>query len=306
MGEPTKCEGCGSTNIIPDPEHGQRYCVNCGLYVEEAVYEYYDPYPSYDTDGESVLLSVTDPSQVNKGLGALLPQEIFEIFPTIFTTLRRGFGRDTEERSFHAALPSLRLAWRITHLSNNLIKRSAQLYRLCIKRHLVRGMKREALAAATAYIAATEAGYKRDIVWVSEVMQVSVDEIVSCEIMIRDKIGYSADVPYVLEYIKDCATALHITQEVLKRMLDIGANVIDKKLEQGRHPASVAGAIVYFVCTDAGTKKSRKQIAKALNVISEKSIVRAGEFLAAVNAFVLQPETTTQEKSPKTATLDSI
>ena len=301
-----KCEACGNTNIVPDPEHGHRYCTRCGLYVEEAVYDYYDSNSSYETDEEPVALSVTDPAQVNKGLGTLLPQEILEILPTLFMTLRRGFGRDTEERSFHAALWSLKLAWRITHLSDDLIKRSAQLYRLCIKKRLVRGRKREALAAATAYLVATEAGYKRNIVWISEVMQVSVDEIVSCEMMIREKIGYSGDVPYVLEYIKNCAEPLRITQELLQRMLDVGTKVINKKLELGRHPASVAGAIVYAICIDAGMKVSRKQISKALKVISDKSILRAGEVLTAANAFAVLPEEVSQEKSQKPVTLDSI
>jgi len=263
------CPDCSSRNIILDWSLGECYCGSCGLIIEDRLVDYSDLSFTFTGDASSVHHSITSFMEKNHGLGTPLGK--------IFKMLTRGRIRNLSpegiERSFSDALPTLKAAWNALRLPLYLKIGSAMLYRKSIRLRLTKGRKIEGMALASIYNACENAKMPRDITKVARYLEVSPLTVYAYSKTIRREIHRYRPSASVRDYINKGTMALELSKWISDRAFELGEEVIKGRAELGKHPAVVAGVVIYRACRENEFKMSQSKIAEALSV-SERSIRR--------------------------------
>lgn len=272
------CGDCKSRNVILDDTLGEYYCSNCGLIIEDKVADFSDLSFTFTGDEKSGSHSPTSFLEAGKALGTPLGE--------IKRALRNLKGKylagpsDNLERSFNEALPSLQIAWNSLMLPHDLKVSSALLYRKCIRKRLTAGRKIEGMVLAVVQVACTSEGVQKDTSKVTEVLGVSVDMIEAYSKIINDEVGSAAKL-YVNDYVRKGIEAMGLPDAILEEAIELGNKVTLGRLEIGKHPAVVAGAVIYKMCLESGYDISQTKVAKNMNV-SERSVRRMSKELDAI------------------------
>ncbi len=264
------CEGCKSRNIRIDDIIGEYWCTDCGLVKEDKIIDYSDISYVYAGDGTSAHYA-TSFTMLNKGLGTPMRNLVSALTESL-NSIYFGGAEGNLERSFGAALPSLQKAWDSLKLPADLKNSSAILYRKCIRKKLTKGRRVDAMALAAIYLACTRADYQHDISKPAHDLGVSVDTVHEYARVI----GATKTIlrkPYVREYVMMCVTELSLPSDISDKALRTASYVVDKRLELGFHPGSVAGGIVYKICAANGKSLDHAKIA-AICKVTEKSVRR--------------------------------
>ncbi len=265
-----QCKGCGDTKITLDENLGEYYCSKCGLVVEDQVLDFSQVYlPS--ADGKQPSGAVTSFVSYNKGLGTLIDAKL-PVSKRLKSLHLIGTPTTKIERSFSRALPILESTWNILRVPKSVKAHSAILYYKCIVNGITQGRKTEEMVSAVVYIAcvAANTNQKRsDVARILEIPERRLKKQVNQIKRTLDK-DIEKDVYY---YIRLSLRSLNVSTKVRERIQRIISSVSEKKLEVGKHPAVVAGEIIYRACLGCGEEISQIRIAKSLN-ISERSIRR--------------------------------
>ena len=263
------CPDCSSRNIILDWSLGEVYCGNCGLIIEDKLVDYSDLSFTFTGDARSVHHSIASFMEKNRGLGTPLGM--------IFKMLTRGRIKDLSpegiERSFSDVLPTLKGAWNALRLPLYLKIGSAMIYRKSIRLRLTKGRKIEGMVLASIYNACENAKMPRDITKVAGYLEVSPLTVYAYSKTIRREMTRYRPSASVRDYINKGILALELSKWISDRALELGEEVVKGRAELGKHPAVVAGAVIYKACRENEAKISQSKIAKVLSV-SERSIRR--------------------------------
>ncbi|MGI0059284.1 MAG: hypothetical protein ACREBJ_05905, partial [Nitrosotalea sp.] len=159
---------------------------------------------------------------------------------------------------------------------------SAILYRKCIGKKITKGRKAEAMALAVVYNTCRAADISRNIENAARALEVPLNTLHSYSKIIERDTSTKLPTFYVYDYIKIGAKALSLPVVVNKKAIALGNYVVKKKLELGKHPGVVAGAVIYLAGLENGEQMSQKRIAKSLDV-SERSIRRVAKELSEID-----------------------
>ena len=266
-----QCLDCKSKSIILDNALGEYYCGDCGLIIEDNVADFSDFSFTFTGDEKSAHHSITSYMEVGKGLRTPFGDMIKRL-----KNLKRRYTESpfsNTERSFTEALPFLKMIWNRAALSTDLKISSAMLYRKCIRKRLITGRRIEEMTFATVYNICVAAQLEKDFEKIAKELEISMTNVYSYSELIKNETKHISEKLYVEDYIKRGISELNLSETISKRALLIGKEIVSKRLELGKHPAVVAGVILYKICLEKKEKVSQAQIAKALNV-SERSIRR--------------------------------
>lgn len=266
-----QCGDCRGSKVILDNTLGEYYCSDCGLIIEDNIADFSDLSFTFTGDEKSVRHSVTSFLEAGKGLGTSLGD--------IIKSLKNLKGKyiesptDNVERSFGEALPSLQTIWNSTKLPFDLKVSSALLYRKCIRKRLITGRRIEEMALSTVYNVCTAAQFDKDFARIAKELGVSMTNVYSYSELIKNETRPISEKLYVEDYIRKGITALNLSDSVSEMAVALGKDIVNKRLELGKHPAVVAGAIISKICSENKETVSQNKIARELG-ISERSIRR--------------------------------
>ncbi len=271
------CPDCNSDKIYVDWLLGEYYCYDCGLMIEDNIIDFSDISFIFDENGKLKNYSNTDPTRPDKGLGAMQPRSMLQRFTEDLQ--RRITFRPVEnvERSFFAALPALRRVWKSLDLPKGLRVDSAMIYRRCIKKRLTKGRITEGMAIAAVYVACTRSGMQNDMSRAAKALSVPMDTVQAYSRIVEGGTAPQTRF-YVRDYVKKGIESLKLPQTISEKAFEICKKVLSQKLEIGKHPAVVAGAIIYKAGLENKEEISQERIAKALGV-SERSVRRMTKIL---------------------------
>lgn len=266
-----ECPDCNSSKIYVDWFLGEYYCYDCGLIIEDNIVDFSDKSFAFDSEGNLKGYGATDLTKADRGLGTSIQEVVSALVKHLDSTF---FNTPVEnvERSFSQAQPVLQKVWSSLNLSSDLKTNSAMLYRKCIRKQMTKGRKTEEMALAVVYVACKRSGMHRDIAKTAKELSISMDTVQAYCKAIDDETSPKTKL-FVQDYVKKCTDSLKLPDQLTDIALKLNKKVTSKKLEIGKHPAVVAGAIVYKAGLENHEELSQAKIAKALSV-SERSIRR--------------------------------
>ena len=270
-----RCVGCNSRKVILDDRLGEYYCSDCGFIIEDNIVDFTDLSFLFTKDGRIRAHSLTSFLLANKGLGTPLLRKILRLFAKNLNPRYMQGPEGSIERGFRKALPSLKVVWNMLLLPPELKLSSAILYRKCIRKHLIGGRSVDGMALAAVHCACSSANIKRDISDAAKEFGIPTKLVYSYSRLIGDMTKPIRPRLYVNDYIKMGALALSLPEELSRKSERLG-NMVTKgrgRIDIGKHPAVVAGAVIYKATAGSGKRISQADVAKGLGV-SERSIRR--------------------------------
>lgn len=266
-----QCGDCKRKSIILDNTLGEYYCYNCGLIIEDNIADFSDLSFTFTGDETSIHHSIASFMKANKRLGSFIGNA--EKRSLGLKSQHLNSPQDNVERSFFEALPYLQMTWDALSLPQDLRITSAMLYRKCIRKKLTAGRNTAAMVLAVISKACSDAEFGINITKTAGEFGVSTGSIQSHYKVVSDNTRPDLSRQYVLDYIRKSIELLRLSEKTSENAIKFGKKVISKKVELGKHPAVVAGAIIYKVCLGTEEEVSQAKVAESLKV-SERSIRR--------------------------------
>ena len=266
-----QCGECKGRNVILDNVLGEYYCGGCGVVIEENIADFSDLSFTFTGDERSVHHSITSFLVAGNGLGTPLGGIIKRLRNLKGAYLESPM--DNVERNFKEALPTLQVIWNCTALPLDLKISSAMLYRKCIRKQLITGRRIEEMALAVVYNICIASGFQKDFAKTAKELGASMDAVYLYSELIKSRTRPVSVKPYVDDYIRRGISELNLPETVSERALALGREIVGKRLELGKHPAVVAGAVICRASAESGERTRKSDVAKALGV-SERSIRR--------------------------------
>lgn len=264
------CFECQGTRIITDNILGEYYCEECGLIIEDNMFDL-SAYTRTSQGVDDAPAPTTKFTKVNKGLGTIFNitndlKSLIYTFRRLKQIHERRGENNKDERSFDRALPYLKNVWSRLSLPNYVIDSSAIIYRKCIRKGLIRGKRREGIALAAIQYACLKEGFDADVSIIANDFGITAEKLSEYVEIIKNTKTISRR-PTVHEYMLGIMNTLDLPTETRIRAVNIFKHVAARRLEIGHHPGAVAAAIVWCATNMGdGKKVSQNEVANLTNV----------------------------------------
>ncbi len=272
-----KCPKCGGTNIISDPENGERVCSFCGLVLEETPIDMGPEWRAFTITeknsrsrtglGTSLTLYDKGLSTVFKGDRDASGRKLNSEARLKMDRLRRYDNRskfdETWRRNLSIAMAELDRMSVILHIPSNVKEQAAHIYRKALKADLIRGRSIDAFVAASIYAACRAAEVPRPIKKVSEASTRDHSEVArTYRLLIRElKIRMPVDEP--MKFVASIAAKLKLKRDTEEKAINILRSAKIKQGLSGKDPRGLAAAALYMACLDNDDKRIQKEVALA-------------------------------------------
>jgi len=275
--DPRKCSKCGNTNIISDPENGERVCSRCGLVIDETPIDMGPEWRAFTVAeknsrsrtglGSSLTLYDKGLSTVFKGDRDASGRKLNTEARLKMDRLRRYDNRskfdETWRRNLSIAMAELDRMSVILHIPNNIKEQAALIYRKALKADLIRGRSIDAFVAASIYAACRAAEVPRPIKKVSEASTRDHSEVArTYRLLIRElKIRMPVDDP--MKFVPSIASKLKLRRDTEQKAINILKSAKMKQGLSGKDPRGLAAAALYMACLENDDKRIQKDVAIA-------------------------------------------
>ena len=277
------CSECQNAGTIRDHATGEIVCEECGLVVTSTIIDYSPEWRAYNPSEHQKRSRVGLPSSLafhNKGLSTdidpnyrdfsgrrLNPDQRAQAY-RLNKWQRRSQASGSSDRNLVIAMSELNKVTYKLHLPRNVLETAAYVYRLAIKKGLIRGRSIRGMVAACLYIACRQCNIIRHLGEVAEATQISKrDAWRAYRFLTRN---LETQVPRVQSqrYISKYVSQLSLTGEAEDVAIQILETAAKLKLLNGRNPASMAAAATYIACRITGESRTQEQIADVGSISS--------------------------------------
>jgi transcription initiation factor TFIIB len=273
----SKCQRCGSFELISDLENGETVCSKCGLVIDE---EPIDMGPEW-----RAFTPIEKNNRQRTGLGmsyTLYDKGLFTVFkgnrdaygnPLKDATrikmdrLRRYDNRskfdETWRRNLSIAMAELDRMTTALHLPQNIKEQAALLYRKALKKDLIRGRSIDAFVAASIYAACRQNNLPRPLKQISKLSAREHSEIArTYRLLIREmKLKMPIDDP--MKFIPNIASKLKLRRDTEQLAINILRKAQKENGLSGKDPRGLAAAALYMACIKNNDKRIQKDVADA-------------------------------------------
>ncbi len=272
-----KCPKCGGTNIVSDPENGERVCSKCGLVIEESPIDMGPEWRAFTVAekesrsrtglGASLTLYDKGLSTVFKGDRDASGKKLGGEAMLKMDRLRRYDNRskfdETWRRNLSVAMAELDRMSAILHVPNNVKEQAAHIYRKALKADLIRGRSIDAFVAASLYAACREAEVPRPIKKVSEASTRDHSEVARTYRLIIKELKIRMPVDEPMKFVPSIACKLRLRRDTEQKAINILRMAKIKQGLVGKDPRGLAAAALYMACLENDDKRIQKEVARA-------------------------------------------
>jgi len=272
-----KCPKCGNTNIITDPDNGERVCSQCGLVLEETSIDMGPEWRAFtvsEKDSRSRTGLGTSLTLYDKGLSTVFKSDrdasgkpLNNVARHKMDRLRRYDNRskfdETWRRNLSVAMAELdRMAGNL-HIPNNVKEQAALIYRKALKADLIRGRSIDAFVAASIYAACREAEVPRPIKKVSEASTRDHAEVARTYRLIIKELKIRMPIDNPMKFVPSIAAKLKLREDTERKAINILRSAKINQGLTGKDPRGLAAAALYMACIENDDKRIQKDIATA-------------------------------------------
>lgn len=274
-----RCPECGSTDIIIDPERGDRVCGNCGLVISDHFIDSGPEWRAFDQGerdrrsrtGAPISFSIHD-----KGLSTVIDWRDQDATGKKFSAKRRSEiyrlrkwqirtrVHSSVDRNLAQAMSELeRLASQLS-LSKSITELAALLYRKMVVQKLARSRSIDAMVGAAIYAACRMRNSPRSLEEIAKESRVSKKKIGQHYRLLVDRLKLKMPISDPANYIPRLISQLNLPPRVQRRAIEIIRKAKEKRtLVTGRDPRGLAAAAIYVASILEDAKVTQREIAVA-------------------------------------------
>ncbi len=271
-----KCPECGSINLMHEGEKGEIVCKDCGLVVEDKMFDLGREWRQFEEGGKKsgrggAPLSM---QKFDKGLITNIGKGV-DIYQLKGEKDRRKFFRlkvwqerasTSIERNLRLALAELRRVSAFLHLPDVVKEEASRVYNLVLQKGLVRGRSMESVIAATIYAACRTYNIPRTLDELAAATDIERKEIGRTYRFIMRHLDVKIKPSSPGNYIPRFASILNLSPKTQNDAQKILKKAEKDELTSGRGPAGIAAAALYVAALLNGEKKTQREVADVAGI----------------------------------------
>jgi len=270
-----KCPECGSINLISEGERGEIICRDCGLVVEEKMFDPGREWRQFEEGskggrgGAPLTLQKFDRGlTTNIGDSPDIYQLSSEKGRKKFFRLKKWQERVSTsiERNLRLALVELHRIASFLQLPDVVKEEASRIYNLVLQRNLVRGRGMESVIAACIYAACRTYEIPRTLDELAAAGDVERKEIGRTYRFIIRQLGVKIIPSAPKDYIPRFASVLKLTPKTQADARKILKKAEKIELTSGRGPAGIAAAALYVAALLNGEKRTQREVADVAGI----------------------------------------
>lgn len=272
-----ECKG----QIIPDENHGERTCKECGLILDDEVLDHGPEWRAFyakEKDEKSRVGAPTTPLKHDKGLsttigwqntdayGQMVPARKRARLHRLRTWDERFRTKDAHERNLKQALGEISRMSSALGLAESIRETAAILYRRAVDENLLPGRSIEEMATASLYGAARQHGMPRTLVEFATVSRVEKLRIQRAYRYLSRELDLQIEPADPSEYVRQFASTLEVSEEaerLARELLDIAKT---QDVHSGKSPAGLAAAALYAAARLSNDDLTQAMVSDAAHV----------------------------------------
>lgn len=279
--DPQVCGECNSTKLLRDVEGGELVCQSCGYVISTTLVNLEPEWRAFDYEQGNTLPRVGAPitwSIHDKGLSSqigwqdkdhsgksLSPQERAKHY-RLRRWDRRSKVSDSTERNLASALSSITAICNKLNLPSNIVETSSMIYRLALKRSLIKGRTIQSIAAASVYMACRQCEVVRSLEEIALASNIPKKEAARNYRFLVKEINPKVPLTAPSSHVSKIVNKLDLSGATEVLALEVLNQASEMKLTVGRSPSGMAAASIYISTYLTGTRITQSEIAKEAQV----------------------------------------
>ena len=275
------CKRCGKNTMLTDNVTGERFCSKCGYVVSEELQDSGPEWRSFSKEGGAdptrtgapTTLTIHDRglstiiNPINKdSSGKPLTSTMKSTIERLRTWDSRSKVHESSDRNLRQALSQLSTLKDKLSLSDNVIEKSAYIYRKALEKGLVRGRSISALIAAALYAACRDTETPRTLKDVADAGNIKKKDISKCYRILHQELELKMPVVDPIQCVARISSKLGITEKTKRYAAKVLKIAQENKESAGKDPMGLAAAALYLACVRNNEDMTQRDIAEAANV----------------------------------------
>lgn len=289
------CPEC-SGRIIPDSEHGEAICDDCGLVLAEDALDRGPEWRAFDAeekDEKSRVGAPTTPLMHDKGLSTMIGWQDKDAYGRRISPRKRSQlqrlrtwderyrTKNTHERNLKHALGEIERMASVLGLSTPCRETAGVLYRRALTEDLLPGRTIEGMSTACLYAAARQHGTPRTLVECTTASRVDKLTIQRAYWYLSRELGLQIEPTDPLQYVRQFASTMDVSDEAERVARDLLETAKEQDIHSGKSPAGLAAAALYAATNLTNEKLTQETVSEATHVCRVTIRNRYQELLAA-------------------------
>ena len=277
----TRCNECGSTDLIRDDDAGELVCEKCGFVISPTLFDHGPEWRAFNAEQREKRTRVGAPltwTIHDKGLSTIIDWHGRDVYGRKLKPMksawvyrmrkwqRRSKVSGANERNLAYALSELTKVSYKLNLPRNVLETAAVLYRRVVRKRLIRGRSIQGVAAASVYLACRQCKVIRTLDEVAKAAHISKKEGGrNYRFLLRKmqtKVPLVDPKNYVSKFVNHLALSGD-TESIALKIIDLATEM---RLTSGRGPGGIAAAATYIASVLTDERRTQGEIARGAQV----------------------------------------
>jgi len=276
-----RCPRCSKGNVVTDHNTGENFCGKCGFVLTDQAVESGPEWRSFskeEHDGRSrtgvptslamhdmglaTIIGPADRDSTGKPLSASMKSTI----ERLRTWDSRSQVHEPVDRNFRQAFSELdRLKDKLA-VGDNVIEKTAYIYRKALEKGLVRGRSISALIASALYASCRDTETPRTLKDIANASNIKRKDIARCYRLLLRELGLKMPVVDPIKCVARIASKAGLSEKSKRDASKILKRAEEMKISAGKDPMGLAAAALYIACVTNGENKTQRDVAEAAGV----------------------------------------
>ena len=276
-----RCPRCGKGNVVTDHNTGENFCGKCGFVLTDQAVESGPEWRSFSKEenegksrtgvptslamhdmGLATIIGPADRDATGKPLSASMKSTI----ERLRTWDSRSQVHEPVDRNFRQAFSELdRLKDKLA-VGDNVIEKTAYIYRKALEKGLVRGRSISALIASALYASCRDTETPRTLKDIANASNIKRKDIARCYRLLLRELGLKMPVVDPIKCVARIASKAGLSEKSKRDASKILKRAEEIKISAGKDPMGLAAAALYVACVTNGENKTQRDVAEAAGV----------------------------------------
>jgi len=275
-----QCPECGAAGIT-DEKRGETVCQECGVVVEEDVVDRGPEWRSFDARDKAKKSRVGSPTTEmlhDKGLssvidwqdkdahGQTLSAKKREKMSRLRTWDERFRSQSAQDRNLKQALGEVDRMASALGIPKDARKTASVIYRRALEEELIPGRSIEAMATASLYAGARQAGVPRTLDELETVSRVDRKEFARAYRYIARELELAMEPTDPAQYVPRLTSDLDLPEETKQRAIELLEAGKREAVHSGKNPVGLAAASIYAAARLTNVEVTQHEVADVADV----------------------------------------
>lgn len=271
-----QCPECASMSLSHLEEKGEVVCNNCGLVIEEKIFDFGQEWREMDQEQAAKKRRTGAPlsyTHADKGLGTSIgnKSDIYQLKKANkdkYFRLRKWQNNVASaiERNLQIALAEIQRLISVLQLSKTIEEEASRIYTLAAQRGIVKGRSTETIVAAVIYIVCRNFEVPKTLDDIQTTTGIDKKEIGrNYRYVVREmnlRVTQSDPVNYISRYVSNLA----LSQKTHTTAIKLLEKAQRLEITSGKNPLGLAAAAIYAASKLNEEKRTQNEIASAVGV----------------------------------------